>query len=62
MEPATTPYKPLGPAMLLALIVGAMVGVAGLALIAGAVALGLGAAAQFVWTLIAAALGLEVRL
>lgn len=62
MEDTSTPYKPIGPAMLLGLIVGSIVCVAGLALIAGAVALGLGAAAQFVWTLIAAALGLEVRL
>jgi len=62
MEETSPPYKPLGPAMLLGLIVGSIVCVAGLALIAGAVALGLGAAGQFVWTLIAAALGLEVRL
>ena len=62
MEPETSPYKPPGPAMLLGLIVGSIVCVAGLVLIIGAVALGLGAAAQFVWTLIAAALGLEVRL
>ncbi len=62
MEPATTPYKPLGPAMLPALIVGAMVGVAGLALLVGAGVMAIGAAGQFVWTLIAAALGLEVRL
>ena len=62
MEETSTPYKPLGPAMLLGLIVGAMVGVAGLALLVGAGVMAIGAAAQFVWTLIAAALGLEVRL
>lgn len=55
MEETSTPYKPLGPAMLLGLIVGSIVCVAGLALIAGAVG-------QLVWMLVASVFGLGVRL
>ena len=55
MEETSTPYKPLGPAMLLGLIVGSIVIVAGLVLIIGAVG-------QLVWLIVAAVLGLEVTL
>ena len=55
MEPETSPYKPPGPAMLLGLIVGSIVCVAGLVLIIGAVG-------QLVWMLVAPVFGLEVRL